>query len=149
MARYLDEFKIGDSFESGTYTLSRENSLEFAANYDPQPFHLDDDAASRSVFRRLAASGWQTAAITMRLTVDSAALQETGIIGTGIDELRWLAPVYPGDTLRVRGEIVSTAAWPGSTSRGTVRVKLATSNGDGAVVMTQFANLIVPVRPEA
>jgi acyl dehydratase len=147
MARYLDEFTIGDTFESGTYTISREESLAFATAYDPQPFHLDEEAAARSMFRALASSGWQTAAITMRLIVDSGVLKETGIIGTGIDELRWLAPVKPGDTLHVRGEIVDKAPWPGSTSRGTLRVKLATMNAEGVVVMTQFANLIVPQRP--
>jgi acyl dehydratase len=147
MARYLDEFIIGDTFESAPYAISREESLAFAKAYDPQPFHLDDEAAARSMFRSLAASGWHTAAITMRLIVDSGVLKETGIIGTGIDELRWLAPVKPGDTLRVRGEIVEKAPWPGSSSRGTLRVKLATINGNGDVVMTQFANLIVPQRP--
>lgn len=147
MARYLDEFTIGDVFESGTHTISHEDSLAFAHAYDPQPFHLDADAASRSMFRGLVSSGWQTAAITMRLVVDSGAMQQTGIIGTGIDELRWLAPVKPGDTLHVLGEIVDKAPWPGSKSRGTVRVKLTTVNGDGITVMTQFANLIVPVRP--
>ncbi len=147
MARYLDEFIIGDTFESDAYTISREESLAFAKAYDPQPFHLDEEAAARSMFRGLASSGWQTAAITMRLIVESGVLKETGIIGTGIDELRWLAPVKPGDTLHVRGEIVEKNPWPGSASRGTLRVKLATINGDGVVVMTQFANLIVPQRP--
>jgi acyl dehydratase len=147
MARYLDEFIIGDTFESDAYTISREESLAFARSYDPQPFHLDDEAAARSMFQELASSGWQTAAVTMRLIVECGVLKETGIIGTGIDELRWLAPVKPGDALHVRGEIVEKAPWPGSTSRGTLRVKLATINGDGVVVMTQFANLIVPQRP--
>jgi acyl dehydratase len=147
MARYLDEFVIGDTFESDAYAISREESLAFAKAYDPQPFHLDEEAAARSMFRGLASSGWHTAAITMRLIVDSGVLKETGIIGTGIDELRWLAPVKPGDILHVRGEIVEKAPWPGSASRGTLRVKLATINGDGVVVMTQFANLIVPLRP--
>jgi acyl dehydratase len=147
MPRYLDEFAIGDAFESAAYTISLEDSVAFARAYDPQPFHLDPDAASRSMFGGLTSSGWQTAAITMRLIVDSGHMKDTGIIGTGIDELRWLAPVKPGDTLRVRGEIVGTTPWPGSKSRGTVRVKLATRNADDVVVMTQFANLIVPVRP--
>jgi acyl dehydratase len=150
MARYLDEFVVGDTFESESYTLALDDSLAFAREYDPQPFHLDPDAAAQSIFREIAASGWQTAAITMRLIVLSGVLQETGIVGTGIDELRWLAPVKPGDTLRVRGEIVAKAPWPGSASRGTLRVRLETFNGDGVVVMTQFANLLVPVRrPEA
>jgi acyl dehydratase len=147
MARYLDEFTVGDAFESGTYTLTLEDSLEFAREYDPQPFHLDAEAGARSMFRQLVSSGWQTAAITMRLIVDSAVLKETGIVGTGIDELRWLAPVKPGDTLHVRGEIVEKLPWPGSKSRGTLRVKLATIDAASVVVMTQIASLVVPVRP--
>jgi acyl dehydratase len=147
MARYLDEFVIGDTFESDPYAISREESLAFAKAYDPQPFHLDEEAAARSMFRGLVSSGWHTAAVTMRLIVESGVLKETGIIGTGIDELRWLAPVKPGDALHVRGEIVEKSPWPGSASRGTLRVKLATINGEGVVVMTQFANLIVPQRP--
>jgi len=147
MARYFDEFAAGDAFESAPYTLSLEESLAFARAYDPQPFHLDADAAARSVFRELVASGWQTAAITMRLIVDSAALKETGVVGTGIDELRWLAPVKPGDTLRVRGEIVETLPWPGSSRRGKLRVRVVTLNAAGVEVMTQVANLIVPMRP--
>ena len=83
MARYLDEFTIGDTFESGAYTISREESLAFAKAYDPQPFHLDEEAASRSMFRGLVSSGWQTAAITMRLWSNRAPCKETGIIGTG------------------------------------------------------------------
>jgi acyl dehydratase len=149
MARYLDEFIIGETFESTAYELSLEESLAFARAYDPQPFHLDASAAAKSVFRELVSSGWQTAAITMRLIVDADLLKETGIVGTGIDELRWLAPVKPGDTLRVRGELVEKTPWPGSKSRGTLRVKLATLNSDDAVVMTMFANLIVPLRPSA
>jgi acyl dehydratase len=147
MARYLDEFIAGETFESGTYTLSLDECLAFARTYDPQPFHLDADAAAHSIFRELVASGWQTAAVAMRLIVDSGVLKETGIVATGIDELRWLAAVKPGDTLRVRGEMVSATPWPGSKSRGTLRVKLAVVNAENVVVMTFFGNLIVPQRP--
>src|SRR6185312_8220996 len=113
MARYLQDFTVGDRFESGTYQLLLEDCLAFARSFDPQPFHLYAGEAAHSVFRELVASGWQTAAVTMRLVVDSGVLRETGIIGTGIDDLRWLAPVKPGDTLHVRGEVIGTAPWPG------------------------------------
>lgn len=145
-ARYFDDFNLGDSFESAAYTISLDECLAFARNYDPQPFHLDPEAAKASFFGKLVCSGWQTTAITMRLLVDSYILRGTGIIGTGIDELRWTAPVAPGDTLRVRGQVVEKRAWPGGKPRGIVRLRMETRNQDDVVVMTQFANCIVPKR---
>jgi len=147
MARYLHDFNVGDTFETVSYTLAEEESLAFARSYDPQPFHLYAGEASRSIFHDLVVSGWQTAAVTMRLIVDSGVLRETGVIGTGIDELRWLAPVKPGDALHVRGEVIDVRPWPGNPSRGTLRVKVITVNQDDVVVMSQVANLILPVRP--
>ncbi|MBV8491246.1 MAG: acyl dehydratase [Candidatus Eremiobacteraeota bacterium] len=146
MAHYLNDFKVGDSFETQRYTIAEEESVAFARAYDPQPFHLYAGEAARSMFGELVVSGWHTAAITMRLVVDSGVLRETGIIGTGIDDLRWLAPVKPGATLRVRGEVIELRPWPGSATRGTLRVKLATLDENDTVVMTQIANLIMPVR---
>jgi acyl dehydratase len=144
--RYFDEFQIGDAFETAAFTLSEKESLAFAHLYDPQPFHLDPQAAAVSPFRELVASGWQTAAITMRLVVESGVLRATGVIGTGIDELRWLAPVFPGDTLRVRGEVVEKLPWPGKKERGTMRVRLQTVNQNDVVVMSQIANVMVRTR---
>jgi acyl dehydratase len=146
MARYLNDFMVGATFETQTYTLDEVECLAFARTYDPQPFHLYPGEAARSIFRELVISGWQTAAVTMRLIVDSGVLRETGIVGTGIDDLRWLAPVKPGDTLRVRGEIAELLQWPGNASRGTLRVKLQTLNQNDVVVMSQIANLAMPVR---
>lgn len=147
MGRYINDFTIGDTFESAEYTVSEEEALAFARAFDPQPFHLYAGEAARSFFHELVISGWHTAAVTMRLVVDSGVLRETGVIGTGIDELRWFAPVKPGDSLRVRGEVIGAAPWPGSATRGTLRVRLATVNQSGIVVMSQIANLIMPVRP--
>lgn len=147
MGRYLSDFTIGDAFESAEYRVSEEEALGFARSFDPQPFHLYAGEAARSFFRELVISGWHTAAITMRLVVDSGVLRETGVIGTGIDDLRWLAPVKPGDALHVRGQVLGAAPWPGSATRGTLRVKLETVNQSGTVVMSQIANLILPVRP--
>jgi acyl dehydratase len=149
MGRYLNDFSVGDAFESAQYTVTEEEALAFARSYDPQPFHLYAGEAARSFFHELVISGWQTTAITMRLVVDTGVLRETGVIGTGIDDLRWLAPVKPGDTLRVRGEVIGAAPWPGSDKRGTLRVKLQTLNQRGEVVLSQIANLILPVRPVA
>jgi acyl dehydratase len=143
---YLNDFNISDTFETAGYTVESEESLAFARAYDPQPFHLDAAEAAHAIFRELVASGWQTAAVTMRLFVDSGVLREIGIIGTGIDELRWLAPVKPGDTLRVGGAVIDRLPWLGRTDRGTLRMRLLTINQSDVVVMSQIANLIVPVR---
>ena len=147
--RYFDEFVVGDTFETASFTLSEKEAVAFAHLYDPQPFHLDAEAAKNSPFRELVASGWQTTAITMRLVVESGFLRATGVIGTGIDDLRWLAPVFPDDTLRVRGEVVEKVAWPGKGDRGTLRVRLHTLNQEGVVVMSQIANCMVKVRNQA
>jgi acyl dehydratase len=148
VARYLNDFTIGDAFETGEYAVSLEEALAFARSFDPQPFHLYAGEAARSVFRDLVVSGWHTAAITMRLVVDSGVLRESGVIGTGIDELRWLAPVKPGDTLHVKGEVIGLEPWPSNQRRGTMRVALQTINQDGAVVFSEIAALMLPVRPE-
>ncbi len=145
--RYFDEFVVGDTFETDTFTLSEKESIAFAHLYDPQPFHLDEKAAAASPFHELVASGWQTAAITMRLVVESGVLRATGVIGTGIDDLRWLAPVFPGDTLRVRGEVIEKLPWPGKKERGTMRVRLHTINQNDVVVMSQIANVMLRTRP--
>lgn len=147
--RYFEDFQVGDHFETAPFGLSEKESMAFAHLYDPQPFHLDADAAAASLFRELTASGWHTAAITMRLLVESGVLRATGIIGTGIDDLRWLAPVHPGDELRVRAVVVEKAPWPGSATRGTMRVRLQTLNQHDVVVMSQIANLMVTLRPRA
>lgn len=145
-ARAFQDYHVGDTFETQRFTLTRELALEFAQMYDPQPFHLDDAAAQESFFGKLVASGWQTAAITMRLIVQSG-LFEGGVIGAGVEELRWTVPVVPGDTLMVRGEVVSTTPHPGGKPRGTVRFRMETINAEGTVVMTQFTNCVVPLRP--
>lgn len=144
--RYFEDFVVGETFETAAHTLTLEESLAFARAYDPQPFHLDADAAQASFFKRLVSSGWQTAAVTMRLVVQSGMLRATGVVGTGIDDLRWLAPVVPGDTLRVRGEVIDKQPWPGNKRRGTLRVRLLTRNQDDVVVMSQIANLVLGYR---
>jgi acyl dehydratase len=118
--RCLDDFSVGDTFDSGTVTVPADQIVAFAREFDPQPFHLgDDDAARGSVFGGLAASGWHTAAVTMRLLVTGALRPAGGIVGAGADELRWSRPVRPGDTLRARSEVLEAhayAATPAGTS---------------------------------
>lgn len=145
--RYFDEFEVGDTFQSDSFTLSEQEAKAFAHLYDPQPFHLDAAAAAASPFHELVASGWQTTAITMRLVVESGVLRATGVIGTGIDDLRWLAPVVPGDTLHVRGEVIEKIPWPGKKERGTMRIRMHTVNQNDVVVMSQIANIMMRTRP--
>lgn len=143
---FLEDFVIGETFETQPYTIGADESFAFARAYDPQPFHLDADAAARSIFGELTCSGWHTAAVTMRLVVESGVMRETGIVGTRIDDLRWLTPVKPGDSLRVRGEIVEHVRSQRRPNRGTLRIRLETINQEGVVVMSQIANLVVPAR---
>ncbi len=108
--RYLEDFEPGQTFRSGRIRIDAERIKSFAAEFDPQPFHLDERAAADSIFRGLAASGWHTAAITMRLLVDSDLKLAGGIVGAGFDELRWPRPVRPGDELRVESEVLEIRA---------------------------------------
>src|SRR6266849_482053 len=103
---YLDDFAVGQTFGSGRMRIDEQRIKDFAAEFDPQPFHLDDAAARGTLFRGLAASGWHTAALTMRLLVDSELKPAGGIIGAGFEELRWPRPTRPGDELRVESEVL-------------------------------------------
>jgi acyl dehydratase len=144
--QFYEDFAVGDVSETARYTVSMDEALAFAKAYDPQSFHLDVDAAKTSFFKRLVISGWQTAAITMRLLVDMRKAEGAELIGMGVDELRWTAPVAPGDELRVHSAVVETISWPGGKPRGIVRFRNETINQDDVVVMTHIANAIVPKR---
>ncbi len=144
--RFYEDFAIGDVSETARYTISADEALAFAKAYDPQSFHLDAAAAERSFFKKLVISGWQTAAITMRLLVDARKAEGGEMIGMGVDELRWTAPVAPGDELHVRSEVVEMKTWPGGKPHGVVRFRNETINQDGVLVMTHIANAIVPKR---
>jgi acyl dehydratase len=147
MDRYFEDFSVGERFETASATISREEAIAFATSYDPQPFHLDEEAARTSMFGKLVVSGWQTAALAMRLIVQSRVLEATGIVGTGVDEVRWFAPVAPGDTLRVRGEIVALTPLPGGKRRGTMRVLTQALNQNDAIVYSAIPTLVLPMRP--
>jgi acyl dehydratase len=145
---YLEDFGVGQTYGSGRLTVDAERIKAFAAEFDPQPFHLDDEAARDSIFGTLAASGWHTAAITMRLLVDGDLKPAGGIVGVGFDELRWPLPVYPGDELHVESEILEVRPSKSRPTQGLVKVKTTTRNQNGEAVQVSIGNLIVPRRRE-
>jgi acyl dehydratase len=134
--KYWEDIKVGDTGELGAYTITEEDILAFAKKYDPQPFHLDREAAKQSIFGGLIASGWHTCAILMRMSVESMLREQVAGVGSpGIDSCRWLKPVRPGDTLTARTEIVET--WPSrSKPIGFIRRRADVLNQRGEVVLT-------------
>jgi acyl dehydratase len=144
---YLEDLAVGQTFGSGTITVDRDRVKTFAAEFDPQPFHLDERAAGTSAFGGLIASGWHTAAMTMRLLVEGELQIAGGLVGAGIEELRWPRPVRPGDTLRVESEILEVRPSKSKPERGIVRIRSTTLNQQGQPVMVHVGNLIVPRRP--
>ena len=134
--RYFEDFAEGDEVELGSKTVTREEILDFARQFDPQPFHLDPDAAKDSVFGGLIASGWHTGAMWMRLYVDSLLGSGSGQGSSGIEELRWLAPVRPGDTLSGRLIVLETTSSERHPDRGTIRIRGEMVNQDGVTVMS-------------
>ncbi len=143
---WLEDLKVGQHFVSATHTLTADEIKDYAGRYDPQPFHMDEEAARGTMFGGLAASGWHTAAITMRLSVQSFPLA-SGIIGSG-GELSWTKPVRPGDSLQVKSEIVEIIPSQSKPDRGMVRVKLTTTNQNGEIVQTFSPKLVVWKRPK-
>jgi len=146
--RYLEDFAPGQVF-GGTLRLRVEPDRikSFAAEFDPQPFHLDDEAARRSLFGGLAASGWHTAALTMRLLVESELKPAGGIVGAGFDEFRWPRPVRPGDELYVEAEVLEVRPSKSRPDQGVIKVRTTTKNQKGEAVQISVGNLIVPRRP--
>lgn len=143
---YLDDLAVGDVFRSGEYALDAQQITEFAARFDPQPFHLDDRAARQTLFGGLAASGWHTAAITMRLLVLSGLPLADGIIGAGAD-LSWPQPTRPGDVLHVESHVDSIAPSRSRPRRATVIFTNQTLNQRGEVLQIMITRLIVERRP--
>ena len=141
--RYLEDFAVGQTFVSGRLRIDGERALAFAAEFDPQPFHLDEAAARRSIFGGLTASGWHTAALTMRLLVESELEPAGGIIGAGLDECRWPRPVHPGDELRVECEVIEVRPSKSRPQQGLIKLRTATLNQDDEVVLLHVVNLVV------
>ena len=147
---YLEDFTPGQVFVGASrMRVELQQIKTFAAEFDPQPFHLDEEAARDTIFRGLAASGWHTAAITMRLLVASELRPAGGIVGAGFDELRWPLPVRPGDELRVESEILEARPLKSRNDRGVIKVKTTTLNQHGEAVQVLIGNLFVPRRADS
>ena len=146
MVEWFDDLKIGMRFTSESKTVSRDEILRFAREFDPQPFHLDDEAAKHTMLGGLSASGWHTAAIAMRLAITAKPFGPHPLLGAGVDDLRWMKPVRPGDTLRLEGEVVDLI--PSKTKpQGIARVKWTAYNQHGEAVYTFNPIGIVPRKP--
>ena len=143
---YLEDIRVGDRFRSTDYTLTEGEMLDYARRYDPQPFHTDPVAARESMFGGLVASGWHTAAITMRLIAQSGVRIAGGSIGLGLEELHWLRPVRPGDTLHVEVEVLEVRPSRSHPDRGIARFRNTTRNQAGEIVLTMVTALYVPRR---
>jgi len=146
--RYLEDFAVGQTFRSGRLRIDGERALAFAAEFDPQSFHLDEAAARRSIFGELTVSGWHTAAVTMRLLFETELKPAGGIIGAGFEECRWTRPVRPGDELRVECEVSEVRPSKSRPERGTIKLRMTTLNQDDEPVLVQVANLVVLRRKE-
>ena len=134
--RYYEDIEIGDVREFGEYEVTREEIVEFAEQYDPQPFHTDEAAARESAFGELVASGWHTASICMRLLVEGSLEDQAAMGARGVDDLRWKRPVTPGDTLRVRTEVLDKRPSESDPRRGYVDTLLEGRNQDDEVVIS-------------
>lgn len=146
---YLEDLQVGDVAEMGSYEVTREEVIEFAHKYDPQPFHLSDEAAAATHFGRLAASGWHTTAMTMAVVARYVVGREQAGLGSpGIDELRWLKPVYPGDTISVSSRVAEVKASRSKPEIGSVRSNLTVVNQHGEPVMTYTSIFLMRRRPD-
>jgi acyl dehydratase len=146
--KYLEDLKVGDRAGFGNYHVTREEVLEFARKYDAQPFHLSDEAAARTHFGRLAASGWHTCAMTMAMLVENLTTgPQAGLGSPGVDELRWLKPVYPGDTLRVETEIVDVTPSRSKPEIGSFRSQVTVFNQDDLPVLRFTSIVLIRRRP--
>ena len=146
---YFEDCTVGAETLFGHYDVTRDEVLEFARKYDPQPFHLSDEAAAKTHFGRLAASGWHTCAMTMaviaRHVVDT---EQAGLGSPGIDELRWLKPVYPGDRLTVRGKVIESVPSRSKPTIGVIRSENTVTNQDDVPVMRFISIVMMGRRPE-
>jgi acyl dehydratase len=138
---YLDDLRVGQLFVSRSHTVDKEQIVRFAREFDPQPFHLDEEAAKRTLFEGLSASGWHTAAITMRLLVEGGAPVAGGIVS-------WLKPTRPGDTLQVQSEVIAIVPSRSRPDRGIVTIRSETRNQRGETVQIFVARIVVPRRSD-
>jgi acyl dehydratase len=146
---YWDDIEVGMKRSFGRYEVTRDEVLEFARKYDPQPFHLSDEAAAQTHFKRLAASGWHTCSMTMAMTVAEMEVRPQASLGAaGIDELRWLRPVYPGDVLRVETEVLEMTPSRSRPEMGSLKNQTTTFNQNDEPVL-RFTGLVLMRRRPA
>ena len=147
---YFEDLEVGAETDFGSYEVTRDEVLEFARKYDPQPFHLSDEEAAKTHFGRIAASGWHTAAMTMAVIARYVVGHEQAGLGSpGIDELRWKKPVYPGDTLHVRGRILEKTPSRSRPEMGSFRTQTNVTNQDDQLVMSFISIVLIRRRPKA
>ena len=145
---YFEDLEVGREVEFGHYDVTREEVLEFARKYDPQPFHLSDEEAAKTHFGRIAASGWHTTAMTMAVLVAHMADEPRAGLGSpGVDDLRWLRPVYPGDRLTVRGTVLDKTASRSKPDLGSFRTQTIVTNQDGVDVLRFTSIVLIRRRP--
>jgi acyl dehydratase len=144
--QYFEDFAVGQTFATGRHRVDKDQIVTFAKQFDPQYYHLDEEAAKQSPFKGLAASGWHTAAMTMRLMVEGEFKPAGGIIGVGFDQLSWSRPVRPGDELHVKSEVLEVRPSKSRNDRGMIRVQNTTLNQNDEVVQVFTGNLLVPRR---
>ena len=145
--RYLEDLQVGEKFQTASASVSEAEILEFSRKFDPQPMHLDPQAAATGAFRGLIASGWHTGAIVMRLVVDTNPLGDLPLLGLGVDGIEWPQPVRPGDTIQVETEVLSIRPSKTHSTHGVVKLKSTARNQHGEVVYIVTPNCWVPRRP--
>lgn len=145
--RYIEDIRVGESWTSEPVHITAQDIIEYARRYDPQPMHTDVEAAAHGPFGGLIASGWQIAALAMRLSVNARVFGNTPIIGAGVDQLRWVKPVRAGDSVTLTREITRVDLPTRPRSRGTVHTKMVVRNQDNEDVMTMMVAAKVPPRP--
>ena len=144
--RYYEDIEVGSTSSYGNYKVTRDEVMEFASRYDPQPFHLDDDAAAQTHFGRLSASGWHTCSMTMAMMVENMKTEQSAGLGSpGVDNLRWIRPVYPGDTLRVETEITDKRRSRSRRDMGIFKSRIRTFNQDDVMVLEMNSNGLIRV----
>src|SRR5690606_31477135 len=143
----FEDLEPGRRFHAGSVTVTEADIVRFAQAFDPQPFHTDPEAARTSIFGGLAASGWHTAALAMRLLVTGGPRPARGAVGVGVESLAWPRPVRPGDTLSLDGEVVDRRVSRSRPEQGVVRLRNVLRNQHGEVVLEETAVLLVPRRP--
>ncbi len=148
MSVYYEDLAVGQTFRAGPLVMDRDRLVAFATEFDPQPQHLDEALAKASQFGELVASGWHTAALTMRLIIDGAGPEfAAGAAGAGIESLSWPVPVRPGDALSAESEILELRVSRSRPDRGVMKMRTITTNQDGTVVQSITATILVPRRP--